>query len=294
VSDGSLDRVEIPTPMTDPFRPQYQALLESAPGWGMIACLPWDEATFGFPVADLTFGELPPPTGSVTEFAASLRDFCRRTNAELVSARAGGSDSVTQAVLGIAGFVSVDFSLLAQIPHLKADNLPKPRFSLRPAEPRDYAAVCHIASTAFTFGRYHGDWRFPRVLANRRYAHWVRRALERGDPSDHVLILGPPDSVVGFMNVTIRDSHADLRLGAVDPANELGFAGFSLYVETLRAVYDLGARSLSAKVSAANTRVLNICATMGCRFSNPESTFHWHAPGAAHLLRADSAAGERA
>jgi hypothetical protein len=279
--------------MADPFRPQYHSLLESSPGWGTIACLPWDEDIFGFPVADLSFGAKPPPvTEPVTEFAAALRDFCHRTKAELVSARAAGADTATPTVLSTAGFVPVDFSLLAQIPHLKADNLPKPRFSLRPAGLHDHDAVRRIASTAFAFGRYHGDRRFPRALANRRYAHWVQRALDGGDPDDHVLILGPPNSVVGFMNVVIRDGHADLRLGAVDPEGELGFAGFSLYSETLRAVHTMGARSMSAKIAAANTRVLNVCAMLGCWFSNPESTFHWHAPNAAHLLPAGSVAGE--
>jgi ribosomal protein S18 acetylase RimI-like enzyme len=268
--------------------------MESDPGWGMTACLPWDEAIFGFPVADLSFDGAPPSaTRPVTAFAAALRDFCHGTNAELVSARAAGADTATQAFLGAAGFVPVDFSLLAQIPHLKAAKLPKPRFSLRPAEPNDYDAVCLIASTAFAFGRYHGDRRFPRALANRRYAQWVRRALDGADPDDHVLVLGPPNSVVGFMNVVIRDGRADLRLGAVDPENKLGFAGFSLYSETLLAVYAMGARSVSAKVTVANTRVLNVCAMLGCRFSDPQSTYHWHAPNAAHLLPAGSVAGER-
>jgi hypothetical protein len=278
--------------MADPFRAEYQLLLESDPGWGRIGCLPWDEAVFGFPVAELRFAG-PVAVDPGPAFAAALRDFCHNTKAELVSACASGADTAAQGALSKAGFVPVDFSLSAQIPNLKAAHLPKPRFSLRPATPGDHAAVCRIAGQAFAFGRYHGDPRFPRALANRRYEHWVHRALNGGDPDDCVFVLGQPDSVLGFMNVVIKDGNADLRLGAVDPENDLGIAGVALYAETLRAVCSMGVRSVSAKIAAANTRILNVCAMLGCRFSNPESTFHWHAPDAAHLLPAGPVSGER-
>jgi hypothetical protein len=173
---------------------------------------------------------------------------------------------------------------MAQIQQLKPESLPRARFPLRPAEAEDHEAILRIAESAFSFGRYHGDPRFPRDLANRRYKQWVKNALECGDPGDHVFVLGKPNAVLGFMNVVVRDGHADLRLGAVDPKNEIGFAGFVLYAETLRVVHMLCARNASAKVAAANTRVMNICAMLGYRFFNPEATFHWHAPNSSHLL----------
>jgi hypothetical protein len=273
--------------MSDSFQAQFRPLLEADPRWGAVACLPWDEAIFGFPVAALNLGGAPLPAAEpLTLFTAALRDFCRETKAELVSASVPGGAAVTQSVLCAAGFVPVEFSLLAQIPHLTPARLPQPRFSLRPAELQDHDAVRRIAGVAFIAGRYHGDPRFPRALANLRYSRWIERALDTPGPGGHVFVLGPPGSVVGFMHVVIRDGHADLRLGAVDPENDLGFAGFSLYAETLRAVCALGAHSVSAKIAAANTRVLNVCAMLGFRFSNPESAFHWHAPHAPHLLPA--------
>ncbi len=113
---------------------------------------------------------------------------------------------------------------------------------------------------------------------------WVKNALDSGNPDDHVMVLGPPDSVLGFMNLVIRDGHADLRLGAVNPENEVGLAGFALYAETLRAVHALGARSASAKIAAANTPIINVCALLGYRFSSPQMTLHWHAPSSSLLL----------
>ncbi|MGA2589617.1 MAG: hypothetical protein ABSH32_06860 [Bryobacteraceae bacterium] len=267
------------------FSVQYQPLLDTHPNWAKIACLPWDEAIFGFPVADLSLSGDPfPDTNPSVALRKALDAFCGRTKSELVSGRAGGADTATQAMLIAAGFLPVDFSILAQIQQLKPESLPKQRFPMRPAEPEDHEAILRIAQSAFAFGRYHGDPRFPRDLANRRYVQWVKNALESGDPDDHVLVLGRPNAALGFMNVVICDGHADLRLGAVDPENEIGFAGFALYAETLRAAHALGARSASAKIAAANTRVMNVCALLGYRFFSPEATLHWHASNSCCLL----------
>ena len=267
------------------FSVEYRPLLDSHPDWAKIACLPWDEAIFGFPVADLRLSKAPLPETNPSEvLREALAAFCGQTRSELVSARTDGADTATQAMLIAAGFLPVDFSILAQIQPLKPVSLPKHRFPMRPAEPEDHAAIFRIAESAFAFGRYHGDPRFPKFLANRRYMQWVRSALEGGNPDDHVLVLGRPKAVLGFMNVVIRDGNADLRLGAVDPGNEIGFAGFALYAEALRAVHTLGARSALAKIAAANTRVMNVCASLGCRFCSPETTLHWHAPNSSRLL----------
>jgi len=267
------------------FSVQYQPLLGTHPDWAKIACLPWDEAIFGFPVADLRLsGDPLPGTNLSVELREALDAFCGGTKSELVSARVDGADTATQTMLIAAGFLPVDFSLLAQIQPLKPELLPKHRFSMRPAEPEDHEAILRIAESAFAFGRYHGDPRFPRYLANRRYMQWVRNALNSGNPDDHVLVLGRPNSVLAFMNVVFSDGNADLRLGAVDPENEIGFAGFALYAESLRAVHALSARNASAKIAAANTRVMNVCASLGFRFFNPEMTLHWHAPNSSRLL----------
>ena len=267
------------------FSVQYQPLLDTHPNWAKIACLPWDEAVFGFPVADLSLsGDSFPETNPSVAIREALNAFCGQTKSELVSARAGGADTAAQAMLIAAGFLPVDFSVLARIQPLRPQSLPKQRFPLRPAARKDHEAIFRIAESAFAFGRYHGDPGFPRDLANRRYGQWVRNALENGNPDNHVLVLGRSDSVLGFMNVVIHDGHADLRLGAVDPESESGLAGFALYAETLRTAHALGARSASAKIAAANTRIMNVCALLGYRLFNPEATLHWHAPNSSHLL----------
>lgn len=262
------------------FQAEYRPLSAQSPGWGTIARLPWDEAIFGFPVADLVFGDTLPGATAVPDFRALLTDFCRVTGAALVSAQIAATNTAAQAFLAAAGFIPVDFSLVATRYRLNIARLPEPRFPFRPATPDDHAAILSISGRAFEFGRYHTDPRFPRMLANRRYVEWIQRALSSNDPNERVFVLGGPGKVIAFMHVLIHGGRADLRLGAADPDNEIGFAGFSLYAETLRALQKLSVSTVSAKISASNTRVLNIFATLEFHFSCPRVTLHWHAPNA--------------
>jgi hypothetical protein len=262
------------------FQAEYKPLSASNPAWGSVALLPWDEAIFGFPVADLRMGPDPPAAKDFPLFREALLSFCRRTKSELISVRVAASDTALSALLLQSGFVYVDFALLATLSKLEPASLRKTGFTLRRAEPADHEAIYQICGNAFHFGRYHTDPHFPRELANRRYVQWLRRALSGSDPDDVVFVLGGPGKVIGFTHVVLHDTNADLRLLAVAPGSSLGFW---LYTETLRAVHALGAKGVSAGISAANVRVMQICSALGFRFSHPEVILHWHAPDAAHL-----------
>jgi hypothetical protein len=270
----------------DAFRPEYDYLSAASPEWGKVALLPWDEEIFGFPVADLQLGPNPPQIQDLPQFVNSLEDFSARTNAQLVSARARGDDTKSIAQLAKAGFSPVEFSLAASLSKLQSARLSTRQVALRRAHPEDHSSLCAIAGTAFQFGRYHTDPRFPRELANARYVHWIRNALSGSNPNDYVFVLGEPGAVIGFMDVVICDGRADFRLGAVDPERSLSSpgAGFLLYAESIRAAVELGAKSGITKIAAANTGVLNIYSMLGFRFSEPEVVLHWHARNSSHLL----------
>ncbi len=257
------------------FRADYELLCAASPDWGRVALLPWDQKIFGFPVADLQLGPHPLQVSDLSPFRQALEEFCARTQARLVSTHTAGHDMASTARLVETGFIPVEFSLLATLPRIDRAPLPPRRFTLRKAVPEDHAAICRIAGSAFHFGRYHTDPLFSRDLANARYVHWVQDALSGSDPNEFVFVLGRQGEAIGFMDISIGGTHADLRLGAVDPGNGLGFAGFALYAEALRALHEAGATSASAKIAAANTGVLNICARLGFQFSQPEVALHW-------------------
>ena len=95
-------------------------------------------------------------------------------------------------------------------------------------------------------------------------------------------VVGPVGAPAGFFHVAVRDDTAELRLGAADPQAG-GLAGYGIYVGTMHALQRTGLRSATTKVSAANTAVLNLYVALGFTFSEPQVTFHWHAPN--HLPR---------
>jgi hypothetical protein len=254
------------------FEAQYKPLSEAHLEWGSIALLPWDEAIFGFPVADFRIGAAPPDVRDLPAFREALLRFCRQTRCDLISARVTATAPPLVSLLLKAGFIYVDFCLLTTLSKLTPESLPKSRFAVRPAQSRDHEAIYQISASAFQFGRYHSDPYFPRELANRRYVQWMRNALESSDPEDLTFVLASPERVFGFMHVVIRCRDAGLRLGAVVPGSSLGHF---LYSETLRAVSGLGAMSASTSVSAANVGVLNIYSALGFRFSRPEVILHW-------------------
>jgi RimJ/RimL family protein N-acetyltransferase len=259
------------------YRAEYVPLSAQSPDWGSIALLPWDEEIFGFPVADLRLGRLPEAGVQLDQFGLALDEFSARTKVRLISTRCGCQDNSQVGPLSKFGFSMVELSLDATLPRIKPKMLPAPRYPLRLATTTaDREQVSAIAARAFTFGRYHTDPRFPKKLADLRYLRWVRNALNGSDPNNFVFVLGPPGGVIGFMDVVVGNGRGDLRLGAVDPERNTGFAGMSLYTETLRSLHEIGALSVTAKIAAANTRVMNIYAALGFQFSRPETVLHWH------------------
>jgi hypothetical protein len=268
----------------DSFRPDYHALSDLFPEWGRIALLPWDEEIFGFPVADFQLGPNPPRIQELPLFVDALAQFSAISKAQLISTRARGDDMGAIALLEQIGFSLVDFSLMATTSRFKTALSSSSGTALREATAEDHPSICRIAGTAFHFGRYHTDPRFPRELANARYVHWIRNALSGSNPSNFVFVLGQPGEVVGFMDAVICDGRADLRLGAIDPQKNLGFAGILLYADSILAVQEHGAKSVFAKIAAANTPVMNVFSMLGFQFSKPEATFHWHAPNSSNIV----------
>jgi hypothetical protein len=265
------------------FQASFQPLSMRSPEWGQVALLPWDEAIFGFRVAEFRLGAAPPGRDEAARFRAALEEFAAGSRAELISLRLDALSGPPVDTFCGAGFFPVDLSEAAFSARLRPESMPRPRFGIRTAEPDDYPDILRIAGNAFRFGRYHTDPRFPRELADRRYVQWIRNALSSAEPGVSIFVLGVRPQRLGFFHAVLSDGVADLRLAAADPESPVGL-GLALYSETLFALQRLGARRFVTKVSAANMGVMNLYASVGFRFSNPEYILHWHAPGAPHLL----------
>jgi hypothetical protein len=255
----------------DRFAVHYEALGQDARDTGRIARLPWDSDIFGFGVADYE-----PPAETTIEpvlLADRLAAWEERNAVDLVSCRISAASALLADRLSGAGFRFLELQLRATLPRLSDATLRAPRLTVRTPAPEDGPRLIEIAGTAFRFGRYHADPRFPRALADRRYQVWVEGALADRSEQTRLFVTGPVGQPVGFVHVVIAEGVADLRLAGVDP-DDTGIAGPELFLGALKQLALAGVGRVTARLSAANTSAVNLYASMSFRFHEPQLVFH--------------------
>lgn len=258
------------TVSADRFAPHYETLGRDAENTGRIARLDWDSDIFGFGVADYE-----PPAEVPVEsdlLADRLAAWEERNAINLVSCRANATSAALADRLSAAGFRFLELQLRATLPRLRDATLRTPRLTVRTPAPEDHLRLIEIAGTAFEFGRYHADSRFPRALADRRYRLWVEGALADPSEQSRLFVVGPVGEPVGFLHVFVADGVADLRLAGVDRA--AGIAGPELFLGALKQFAAEGVERVTARLSAANTAAVNLYASMFFRFHQPQLVFH--------------------
>lgn len=286
--------------MTEPVLSQETARFETThlplssrfPELGTAAVLPWDSEIFGFRVGELAPGNPRAIAGREEDLARETAAWAEREDVHLAACRVPAAPATLPALVETAGFRFVEIQLRATLPRLAASQLRATRLTVRPAEPSDGPPLVRIAGSAFMFGRYHADPRFPRELADRRYRVWIERALTKS-PTGWVAVVGPPGEPGGFLQVEIAAGGvADIRLAAVDPG-AAPIAGPELFLGALHELARRGVSGVTARFSAVNTGVANIYAALGFRFHEPELVFHWHRPGSSRLVSLSDSLGNR-
>jgi hypothetical protein len=256
-----------------------QAFAHSGETWATVDIIADDAASFGFPVAWMSLVSAPPVDG-----ALELDEWAERNGVVVtgVSVSATATDLLQHAQN--LGFLCVDLSL-----HVSMLNIKRRSKTVRPAVVRtataaDMDGIEAIALTAFNFGRYHRDARFPKKLADRRFGAWMKKAWSNPAPSARFFVIGPPGDPSGFMFAEVNDGRAQWQLGGVSRTASNGLMGPMLFAGVLDALEAEGVRTVAAKISAANTPVLNIYAALGFDSSKPEFTLHRHLPDSPNLL----------
>ena len=253
------------------------------PEWGRVYVLPWDAEIFGFPVGAYQPGEATVVRGALAALGERLREWALAHRVELVSSVVPADDRLWRALMPALGFVCVEQTLDLTF-RVQAYQAAPPSRPVRLATPDDHSQIEEIAGHTFRHGRYSADPRFPLELADRRYRHWVRSACASTNPADRVYVVGKPGNVKGFFQLRIVEDRAEVGIMGVTESAKGSSAAFDLMTGMQLDLKALGIRWLTAKISAGNTRVVNLVSHFGYRFRNAQATFHWHAPGAPHLL----------
>jgi hypothetical protein len=253
------------------------------PEWGQVFVVPWDTDIFGFPVGTYAPGDPKAIQADLGAFGERFRAWTSTNRVELVSCAVPADDRVWRALMPTLGFMCVEQTLDLTF-RVQAYSAPPPSRPVRLATVDDHPRIEEIAEHTFRHGRYKADPRFPPELADRRYRHWVRSACTSTNPADRVYVVGKPGNVKGFFQMRLVEDRAEIGIMGVTESAKGSPAALQLFTGTQLELKAQGVRWITAKLSAGNTRIMNMVAHFGWRFRNAQATFHWHAPVAPHLL----------
>lgn len=123
-----------------------------------------------------------------------------------------------------------------------------------------------ISHGAFAHGRFHRDFQVDRGLADLRYDNWLRQLHGAGT----VFGLTFEERLAAFFG------YMENRIVLHAVAREFqgqGLAKF-LWSRGCRELFAAGHAELTSSVSAANTAVVNLYASLGFRFRHPVDVYH--------------------
>lgn len=234
--------------------------------------VPWDSSTFGFAVAQIDRIELGTET-SVVGLFSEFDAWCAREGIRLVSCRLDHRQLRESMQLEEHGFRFVEMVFEPRLEALDAVAAPHHAIHVSEARHADLSAIEEVAYAAFTTGRYLLDHRLPPDLSQRRYAGWVRSALEAH--GQVVLKAELEGSLAGFFIVErLPGDRVYWHLTAVAPGWQGRGVGLSLWRTMVRRHAAERARSVETTISGHNLAALNLYARLGFSFPAARMTFH--------------------
>lgn len=124
-------------------------------------------------------------------------------------------------------------------------------------------AICH---SAFAHGRFHRDFNLPKAAADLRYDNWLKQLLD----AQQVFGLYQQGELAGF--IAYQDN--SLVLHAV--AEKYRGKGSSKFwwSAVCSEILATGHKDVKSSISAANLAALNMYASLGFSFSDPQDIYH--------------------
>jgi RimJ/RimL family protein N-acetyltransferase len=234
---------------------------------------PWDSAIFGYPVAQISSIQVLDASTARADFEPFWH-WCDLHGVRIVSCRLDHQQLRESMLLEQQQFRFIEMVLHPHLPHLQAYTCDSDSLIIAPAEAEDLSILSDISAQAFHHERYHVDPRLDPIFGNQRYARWVENSLHH--PRQRLIKLLDDQHIIAFFIIEAGE-RGDVywHLTAVAPA----FQGRGLGRRTWRAMIarhqNEGHETITTTISARNTTVLNLYASLGFRFLPPEMTFHW-------------------
>jgi len=131
------------------------------------------------------------------------------------------------------------------------------------AEWQALLAICH---GAFAHGRFHRDFNLDRESADIRYDNWLRQLYDR----QTIYGLFWRNELTGFI------AYSDNRLLLHAVAKAFRGKGYAKYwwSAVCAELFNMGHTEVKSSISAANVGALNLYASLGFSFRNPQDIYH--------------------
>lgn len=172
------------------------------------------------------------------------------------------------------GFRLVDLGVTMIHPNISRAKEVVAGIQIREAYAAEYDKIANIAESTFEFGRYHRDHKFPKNLAISRFNSFIKDAFN--STSKKVFVSDMKDEIVSFMIVEFSQNTAQWQLGGVLPGESSAMLGPLFFSGIINQLKKEGVRGCNARISAANTSVLNLYAAFGFIARKPEYIFHYY------------------
>lgn len=240
--------------------------------------VPWDIAIFQFPVAELSRLEIHQPDTAQEDFQA-FKDWLQREKVVLCTCRLDHDRMPESIFLEEQGFRFIELNyhpVLESLQQAKLDALRGLQpLTVEPAGPEDGAFLEEMAGTVFGKERFHTDPRLGASLANLRYRLWMRNSLQ--DERQQVLKFLNEGKLAGFFIVEyLANRTCYWHLTAVAPCKQGHGVGKRIWTTMLLHNRNEGIERVETSISSHNIQVMNLYVSLGFRFLNPQTTFHWH------------------
>lgn len=214
-----------------------------------IKSTPWDAAVFGM------------PTWELLEYSEeALKQSARTVGHQTLKV----DPLADKRLLHESGFYYCDTLIepYCNAARLRATHHPEATVS-KVVDAERVLAICH---GAFTHGRFHRDFNLTKAAADLRYDNWLEQLLG----AQQVYGLYWQDSLAGF----IGHSGNNLVLHAL--SEKYRGRGWSKYWWTAVCtdLLENGNEKVKSSISATNLAVLNLYASLGFSFNNPQDIYH--------------------
>ena len=219
----------------------------------LIEPTPWDTAAFGM------------PTWELTEYSEEALQQAARTGGHFTLRVDPLAD---KRLLHEHGFYYCD-TLIE--PHCDATRLrpvthPNANIS-REIDANQALAICH---GAFSHGRFHRDFNLTKAAADLRYDSWLKQLLD----ARQVYGLYWEDALAGFIALNGNKLVLHALSGKYRGMGRSKYWWSSVCSE----LFESGHPEVKSSISASNLAVLNLYASLGFVFANPQDIYQRLAP----------------